>query len=403
MEDRKPVHDGWILGLAALASIFGLIALYSVGLGQSDELWWGIPKEPLKQTFLLLGGLVLFGAARVCPPHILRLGLVAGFIVSLVGVALTFTSLGVTINSQRLWLRVGEAFTIQPSEFLKGTTILLVGLLLAERGPRPELKRLPRDMGEWIGAFLIPRTAHLFPMLLAGAAILAIVAQKDIGTAGVVFVSALAMYFVGGAPTRVMWGIFAGLVVAAMIFPLVGGYRAGRFDSWWNRWEKKTSGGFQQALSEAALARGGALGKGLANGRVKETQSVATSDFVLTTIGEETGLVGTLIVLGTLAALSLLLLVRSALPEDPARLAWAGMGVWIASQTVVNYCMANASLPAIGLPLPFISQGGSNLLAIWISLGAIMALSMSHALATRKRNESSSHRRGNGRTRLSGA
>jgi cell division protein FtsW len=134
-------------------------------------------------------------------------------------------------------------------------------------------------------------------------------------------------------------------------------------------------GGYQTVVSETALARGGLFGVGIGNGIAKHKLPAPTTDFVLATVGEEFGLLGVLVVVGLLAVVTWRLFWLAArAPDTFSRLALVGMAVWIGIQTCTSVTMVNGTLPPIGIPLPFVSYGGSSLLALWMGVGISMSV-----------------------------
>lgn len=138
------------------------------------------------------------------------------------------------------------------------------------------------------------------------------------------------------------------------------------------RWSAKNvdDQSYQTVQSELAMATGGVLGVGVGAGRAKHVLPATTTDFIMATVAEEFGLVGALAVMAVLAGLVLRLLMLAQRTAAPfARLVLAGTACWLGIQSCVNIMMANGFLPAIGIPVPFLSSGGSSLVALWLVLG----------------------------------
>ncbi|MFM9872681.1 MAG: FtsW/RodA/SpoVE family cell cycle protein, partial [Fimbriimonadaceae bacterium] len=149
-------------------------------------------------------------------------------------------------------------------------------------------------------------------------------------------------------------------------------YRVTRLLSHADRWSdsKIDSIGFQTTQSETALAMGGILGKGFGQGRAKYTLPEPTNDFILATIGEEAGLIGSLVVIGLLGFIVMRLYNHGMQRIDRfEKLMLVGVSCWIGIQTILNVMVANGFLPVMGVPLPFFSAGGSSLFALWLALG----------------------------------
>jgi len=155
------------------------------------------------------------------------------------------------------------------------------------------------------------------------------------------------------------------------------------------------------------MASGGVVGTGIGTGRAKHLNPATTSDFIMATIAEECGVWGPWLCLGIVGAISMRLLQLAQKAEDRfKKLFMSGVAWWIGIQACTNMLMANATIPAIGIPFPFVSAGGSSLLALWIAVAISDRLSWSTAAETAEKevaNARRRNRRGNRRTRLSGA
>jgi len=133
--------------------------------------------------------------------------------------------------------------------------------------------------------------------------------------------------------------------------------------------------GYQTVQSEAGMAAGNLVGVGIGAGRAKHVMPAATTDFIMATISEETGLLGSFVVLGVIGIVVSRLWTLSLKATDKfSSLVLGGTAAWIGVQSTVNVMMANGFFPAIGIPLPFVSSGGSSLVALWAALGLCQAL-----------------------------
>lgn len=133
--------------------------------------------------------------------------------------------------------------------------------------------------------------------------------------------------------------------------------------------------GYQTTQSEAAMASGGLMGVGLGEGRAKHKLPAPTTDFVMATVAEELGFVGSMVVLAIMGGLVWRLMVLSRSVEGQfGKLVLGGTASWIAVQSCTNMAMANGFAPPIGVPMPFVSAGGSSLLALWMAIGACQSV-----------------------------
>jgi cell division protein FtsW (lipid II flippase) len=177
------------------------------------------------------------------------------------------------------------------------------------------------------------------------------------------------------------------------------------------RWETQNidDSGYQTVQSEIAMANGGLNGVGPGAGHAKHLMPATTTDFVMATVAEEFGFLGATAVLTLLGALVIRLLYRASQAQDRfAMLTLTGIAAWLGFQGCVNVLQANGTLPPIGIPFPFVSSGGSSLLALWMAIGVTEALAVvkpvpTHAVVEEGVDAAGSDRRRDGRTRLSRA
>lgn len=213
------------------------------------------------------------------------------------------------------------------------------------------------------------------------------------------------MCFVGNVSSKTL--IQTGLVTVLAVGFIVAKepYRIERFEHHWTRWTDKNvdDTGYQTVQSELAMAAGGFAGVGIGAGRAKHIMPAATTDFVMATVGEEFGFIGSLTIIGLLGALCFRLVALARKTKDEfAMLVLYGVSSWIGVQGAVNVMMANGLLPAIGIPLPFISTGGSSLVALWMAIGLTQAVLVRQPVKKEVAVATGRDRWGNGRTRLSG-
>lgn len=280
-----------------------------------------------------------------------------GMIGSIVLLALVFTPLGEEQFGNRAWLRLGALGTIQPSEFAKASLILWSASVLANRTKTlSDPKRL------------------LFPFLLGFGVIEGLVLmQKDVGTALVIALIMFAMLWFVGAPLRILLGLGSLGVVGTAALVITDPERMHRIFSFLGHSEAASD---QPMNAIYALASGGWWGQGLGFSRQKwgGLYNGAQTDYILAVLGEEMGLFGTLFVLALFFVLGfagLRIAARSA--NKFLVYSAAGMTAWILLQAMINIFVVMRLLPVVGVPLPFISQGGSALLANLIAVGVLLA------------------------------
>ena len=310
--------------------------------------------------FLILGSFATFWAFRVKGtiwPFIARYSLS----ISIVILLLPFVPfLGKNIKGNRNWIEIA-GFTLQPSEFAKFGLILWCALRLRSLGQEPGTKNL---------------ILFLAPGLVAIE--LLIILERDLGTALLVLIIFGGILFVSGAPIKNFFALITiGAIVGGALI-LSSDYRMSRFAALFNPFDERyyKFSGWQPAHSIMGLASGGLWGSGLGASKQKWANlAEAHTDFIFSVIGEELGLLGTLLVLALYAALIYSILrVAIKTKDDFSRYATAGIACWFIAQVVVNIGSVTSLIPVIGVTLPFISYGGSSLLANLIAVGFVLGV-----------------------------
>jgi cell division protein FtsW len=334
---------------------------------------------------VLLGLPIAFVASRV-PHRLLRLLAWPSLLVSGALIYLTGTSLGFEVNGNRNWLAVGP-LTLQPSELAKLSIILWSADLYA---------RKERLLGDW--------KHTLVPMVpVTGVLTWLVVDQGDLGTALVLMAIILGMLWVVGAPARLFVGSLLSVAVVALYLATTSAERLERLTNFADPFKDYQGAGWQPAHGLFAMSSGGLLGKGISASQQKwGNLPAAHTDFIFAVLGEELGLVGTLLVLGlflTIAYAGIRVALRT---TDPfVRYMSAGITVWLTAQMMINVGMVLALLPVIGLPLPLVSYGGSSLLPSLVALGLLVSFARSEpgarsALKARRRRRSAGVTAGGG-------
>lgn len=398
--------DPYVLLLALICSVAGLLVIFDAGYARSMAAGRGVvPREFTMQAISLLvaavAGILL---ANVGVRKLYRSAKAVWWITffSLAGL---MTPLGYEMNGAVRWYKFGPV-TIQPAEFAKVAAILFLAAALHKWKPwRPPAKR-PRRWIHWIEKVGWPKIKRYAPALAVAVGIAMIVEEPDLGTGAVVAAIAWTLFAWGGASRRSMVLGTVAIAVLSMVAIKLEPYRWERIENHAHRWDPAHADdtGFQTVQSELAMASGGWTGVGLGAGRAKHIMPAATTDFVTATMAEELGLLGWTLMILPLAALSVRLLQLA--PRAPTKfgmLVSVGTGAWLAIQSVVNIMMANGLMPAIGIPLPFYSSGGSSLIAIWLALGCSQAAMQPVEVRKEAAVETDRDRWRHGRTRLSGA
>ena len=360
----SPVTTYYLLVcVTAALVIFGLIMVLSASAIVSiDKTSSAYTIFVSQAVFAAIGGVALVVASRIPVRGWKRLALpilVVGVVLQL----LVLTPMGVNVNGNQNWLRLGPV-NVQPSELIKVGLVLAGGLVLAAK------RKSLHALGHVVVPYLVP---------VAAASIAAVVLGGDLGTVLVLGAIVAGVLFAAGVPLR--WFGFVGVPFVAMAaaYIVTSPNRLGRFDVWLGRNTDEWGAARQPIHGRFALADGGWLGLGLGASREKwGLLSEPHNDFIFAIIGEELGLPGTLAVLVLFAALALAcyrLVTRT--DELFVRVATAGVMTWIVVQAAINIGAVIGLLPVIGVPLPLVSSGGSSLVTTLFALGILLSFARS--------------------------
>lgn len=295
---------------------------------------------------------------------------------AIVGIGLLLATLlfGYEVNGARLWINLGP-IGFQPGELLKIVLVIFIAGYLAETRTVLASARMR------IGFMSIPPLPYLLPMLaLFGIVMLVVVRLNDLGTALLFFGTFLTMLFVAtGRRSYVLIGLIlflAGSFVAYELFDHV----AARIDVWLDPFADPLGAGYQQVRALYALGRGGLFGEGLGQGLVtlggSPTIPFVHTDFIFTAIAEELGLIGSFALLAFIAVIVFRGLRIAALARDDfSALLATGLTVSLGLQALIIVGGNTKLFPLTGITLPFVSYGGSSILASFIMLGLLLSIS----------------------------
>jgi cell division protein FtsW len=272
--------------------------------------------------------------------------------------------LGVHVQGSSRWVGFGQ-FRLQPSELMKLALTVFAADLITRRLEEGATDR--RIMG---------------PLLLVtGCAGLLIVAQPDLGTAMVLGCIAMALLFVSGVRLGPVLKILAGLVGVAFVVAVASPYRRERLLSFLDPAAHHSGSGYQVVQSLIGLGSGHLIGAGLGGGQAQwGFLPNAQTDFIFSVIGEELGFIGaalTLLLLGSFVWFGIRAATRS--PERFGGLLAVGLVAWLASETLINIGAVVGVLPVTGIPLPFISYGGSSLVITMVAAGILVNIARQEA------------------------
>ena len=356
----SPVTTYYLLVCVTVALVvFGLIMVLSASSIVSIDTTESAYSIFLSQAvFAVVGAVALVVASRVSVPIWKRLALpilAVAFVLQL----LVLTPMGVNVNGNQNWLRVGPV-TVQPSEIVKVGLVLTGGLILAAK------RKHLHSLSHVLVPYLVPIAAISIGIVVLG---------HDLGTVLILGAIVAGVLFAAGIPLR--WFAFAGIPFAAMAiaFVVTSPNRLGRFDVWLGRDTNEFGAARQPIHGRYALADGGWFGLGLGASREKwGLLSEPHNDFIFAIIGEELGLPGTIAILLLFAGLAVAcyrLVTRTS--DHFVRIATAGIMTWLIIQALINIGAVIGLLPVIGVPLPLVSSGGSSLITSMFALGILLS------------------------------
>lgn len=277
---------------------------------------------------------------------------------------------GTSIGGNKNWLKLGP-ITIQPSEILKLAMILFLADYLAKNKNQLDFTYSWR-----------------FPTAMSTVAILTVLAGRDLGTGLVMFAIMVGVLMFAGLPRVWFWRISAVAAVGVLGMLQIGGSRIGRINAWLHPdWPDPNDYNWQQDHAMWAFASGGWTGVGLGKSQLKWSWiPEAENDFIFAIIGEEGGLIFSLVLVGLFVALTYLLVFAAENTSDQfSSFLIQGLMVWIAVQASVNIAVVLDWLPVLGVPLPLISAGGSSLVMLLTAFGLVLGAERQFGTQSRRR------------------
>jgi rod shape determining protein RodA len=354
----------WILLLAVLGLVtLGSLLVWSA-TSHREYLTGGDPTAYLKKQLVNVAiGLVLMVIVLATDHRWVRIVAPFVYLGSVLGLVMVLM-MGSTINGSRSWLELG-GMSIQPSEFAKLAVVIGMALWVAERAD-VRRGRLGGSAGDVIGMLAI-----------AGLPAALILLQPDLGTMLVLSATVFGVLAVSGAPRRWLALLAAGGVTAAAA-AIAGGvlkqYQVDRFLAFTNPDLDPRGAGYNVEQARIAVGNGGLFGQGLFDGSQTRAGFVPEqhTDFVFTVAGEELGLLGAGVLIALLAVVIWRALAIASHTDDVfGRLAAAGIACWFGFQAFQNVGMCLGIMPVTGVPLPFVSYGGSSMFAGMLAIGLL--------------------------------
>lgn len=338
-----------VIGLAMVLSASSVMSLDTTG-----SAWTYFVKQAAWTLVGVLGAFVMLHVRL----DVLRRIAVPALAVCTVGLlAVHVPGVGVTANGATRWIGSGPV-QIQPSEVTKLVLILFIGYWLG------------RNVGH-----IDDERVSIRPVMLVVAFLgVLLLAQRDLGSMIVVVLVALIVLFAAGVPRLPLslWGALG--TVTFLVASLGSGYRRARLSSFLDPWADPQHAGYQLIQSRVGLAAGGVFGVGLGSSRAKwGFLPFAHTDFIFAIVGEEMGLVGALVVVLSFLAIGVFgLRVAMRAGSTFASCVAVGITAWIVLQAFVNIGAVVGLLPVTGVPLPFMSYGGTSMVVSLVAVGVLL-------------------------------
>jgi cell division protein FtsW len=376
-----------LLAVASLTA-FGLVMVFSASEVQG-WLWFHNAAYYFERQLMWLAlGVVLLLVGANLDYHRLRpLAWPVGVVTVVLMLAVLLPHFGVEVNGARRWLRLGP-LQMQPAELAKIAAIIFMALWLERH--RDRLSSLENGV--------VPFLA------LLGFTVLLVILERDLGTTLVVAGILLAQFLVAGGRKRHVLLLALIMALCVYLFIQMEPYRMHRILAFVDPWSDPLNTGFQAIQSVVALGSGGFAGLGLGHSIQKyQWLPFAHTDFIFAIVGEETGLIGTSAVLalfGLFAYRGYRVALKA--PDAFGSLLACGVTTWIALQALINIAAVTVTLPTTGIPLPFISYGGSSLAITLLAVGILINVSTQSEKVGWIRHASIDLGRRNGRTLVPG-
>lgn len=368
---RGPDGNSFLIGSVAVLCLFGLAMVYSASMvyapGAKTGPGWRTPA--IQAGYMAIGALGAFVASRL-PERFWRSGtvtvlisssfvfqgyLVIARLVSLVGLKVPFA---VKVNGAYRW--IGHApISFQPSDLAKLALILWVA------------REISNARGNLDSPDVLKRI-----LVVSGSLCALVLAGNDLGTTILLFGTTFVMLFLAGVRWSILLRIAAvGLLVVALAMTFLGGFRMERVSAFLDPGSNDAKS-YQAHQSKIGFASGGYLGAGPGNSRLKWGYlPEADTDFIFAVVGEELGVIGTVVILGAyLTFVGAAVVIATRCKRRFGKLVTVGVATWIGVQAIINIGVALSVLPTKGITLPFVSRGGSSLMMCLLAVGVVLSV-----------------------------
>jgi rod shape determining protein RodA len=362
---RRPRYDWVLTGCALALALIGAVLVWAA-TRSTQEAAGANPNAFLYRHLINIAIAAVMGvAASRFDARLLRLFGPVVYCASLLGLLAVF-AIGTTVNGAHAWIRLGGGVELQPSEFMK------LGLIVGMAGIFTQRARERSDQ--------TPRTSDILIALgLIAVPLGLVMLEPDLGSSMVLAAASFGVLITAGVPARWTVGLLVLAVVVAVIAVKTGmlaQYQLQRFEVFTNPSRDPQGAAYNVTQAHIAIANGGLFGRGLFHGPQTEGGYVPEqqTDFIFSVAGEEFGLVGGLALIALFGVLCWrgLLIARRA--DRAGQLIAAGIVCWFAFQAFQNIGMNLGLMPVTGLPLPFVSYGGSSMFAQALAIGLLQAV-----------------------------
>lgn len=344
--------------IAGILFVIGTINVFSASFVLGGQLFRDGYFFLTRHLISFAVGFVAMLVAALIDYRKIRRGWLLLAILAVVGLLVAVHFIGVEANGAKRWLNLG-GFTFQPSELAKLTAIIITAAYLGaqlDRGRPVSLKSWPIAVSVMLGVFVLR--------------------QPDMGTAAVIVGLSLVLYILAGIPKQELYALALGGAGMTVYLVYAAAYRAERIWAWLDPWAYQQTSGYQTVQSLLAIGSGGLFGSGLGMGASKfHYLPEAHTDFAFAVLCQEMGFMGAVVVLLLLGALAWYgLQIASKAPDGYGFFLAAGVTTLVVGQAVGNIAMVSGVVPVTGVPLPFISFGGTSLIVNCAAIGLLISV-----------------------------
>jgi cell division protein FtsW len=386
--ERHEPEYGILVSIVALSAI-GILMVYS-----SSAIKAFLQRD---DTFAIVGPQILWASLGIVAMLVmmrvdyrwLRVASIPMFLVGVAGLILVFIpAINIEVGGSARWLKIGPLPAVHPAEFMKLALVVYLAHWFAKRGSAVR--------GFMTGT--VPFLVIVVPVVVL------VLLEPDLGTTSVLAFTAFTLFFLAGANVLHLIGLgLAAVPAVAMVF--LRGYQMDRINAWLNPWADPAGIGFHSIQGYLALGLGGVLGAGLGESRLAGGLFLpnAFNDYIFAIIGEEFGLLGGGLVIVLFLAFGYLG-IRTSLgaPDTFGALLAAGITAWICIQAFINIGVVVGLIPVTGIPLPFVSAGGSSLIISFAAVGVLLSVSRETVEKGTWNDAPADRGRGHGRAHLPG-